>query len=85
MAIIVYLLCTLTSTLCAVLLLREYRRTSTRLLFWSGLSFSGFAITNALVFADLIVLPDIDLSAVRAGGMCVAVGLLLYGLVWDLD
>ena len=85
MAITVYLLCTMTSALCAVLLFREYRRSSSRLLFWSGFSFAGFTVTNALVFIDLIVLPAIDLSALRAAAMCLSVSLLLYGLVWDTD
>ena len=49
MATSVYLLCMLTSGFCAMLLLREYRRTSMPLLLWSGLSFVGWAINNALV------------------------------------
>jgi hypothetical protein len=85
MASAVYLLCTLTSALCAALLLREYKRSSTRLLFWSGLSFAGMAVTNALVFTDFILVPQIDLSVVRAATLCIAVALLLYGLVWDVD
>ena len=48
MAIVVYLLCTLTSALCAALLLREYKRNPTRLLFWSGLSFAGMAVTKVM-------------------------------------
>ena len=39
MASTVYVLCTLASTLCALLLLRDYGRTRSRLLLWSGLSF----------------------------------------------
>ena len=79
----VYLLCMLTSAFCAVLLSREYRRTSARLLFWSSLSFVVWAINNALVFADLIVFPDVNLSLIRALTSLAAVSLLLYGLVWD--
>jgi hypothetical protein len=79
----VYLLCTLTSALCAVLLLREYRRTSARLLLWSSLSFIGWAVNNALVFTDLVVAPGIDLSVVRVVVALIAVSLLLYGLIWD--
>jgi hypothetical protein len=85
MATTVYLLCTLTSGLCALLLLREHRRTRTRLLLWSGLSFVVLAVSNALVFADDIVLPDADLSLVRAITWCVAGVLMLYGLIWDAD
>jgi hypothetical protein len=85
MAVTVYLLCTLTSSLCAILLLREHRRTSSRLLLWSGLSFTAMAISNALVFTNFVILPMIDLSLVRAATACVATALLLYGLVWDVD
>ena len=85
MATMVYVLCTLTSGLCAVLLLREYRRTATRLLLWAGLSFAALAIANALVFADLVLFRDIDLGLVRAGVSCAAVCLLLYGLIWEMD
>ena len=83
-ATLVYLLCMLTSTFCAVLLLREYRRNPVRLLLWSSLSFVAWALNNALVFTDLIVFPGIDLLLVRALTSLVAVSLLLYGLVWDV-
>ena len=84
-AVAVYFLCALTSGLCAVLLLREYHRRGARLLLWSGASFVGFAISNALVFADLVVWPHVDLSALRAVTSTLAVGILLYGLVWDAE
>jgi hypothetical protein len=83
MAVAVYVLCMLTSALCAVLLLREYGRTRARLLLWSSLSFIGWAANNAFVFTDLVVLPGADLSAVRAAVALAAVSLLLYALVWD--
>ena len=57
MATSVYLLCMLTSGFCAMLLLRDTCRTSTQLLLWSGLSFVGWAINNALVFLDLALSP----------------------------
>lgn len=81
----VYVLCTATSALCAALLLNGYRRSGARLLLWSGASFVGFAVSNALVFADLVVLPDIDLSLLRAITAAASVAVLLYGLVWDAD
>jgi hypothetical protein len=79
----VYLLCMLTSAFCAVLLLREYRRTRARLLLWSSLSFIAWAVNNAVVFLDLVVLPSADLALVRATVALTATGLLLYGLIWD--
>lgn len=83
MATTVYFLCVLTSAFCATLLMREYRRTAARLLFWSGLSFTAWAVNHLLVFTDFVVLPGVDLSVLRAAVGLVAVSLLLYGLIWD--
>jgi len=84
MATAVYLLCMLTSAFCAILLLREYRRAPARLLLWSSVSFIAWAVNNALVFIDLVILPvAIDLSLVRALVALSAVSLLLYGLIVD--
>lgn len=83
MAASVYFLCMVTSAFCALLLLREYRRSAARLLLWSSLSFVGWTANNALVFADLVVLPAVDLSLVRALVALVAISLLVYGLILD--
>jgi uncharacterized protein DUF5985 len=79
----VYVLSFLTSGFCATLLMREYRRTGSRLLLWSSLSFMFWALNHAMVFADLVMFPDLDLSLVRASLALIAVSLLLYGLIWD--
>jgi len=79
----VYVLCALTSMLCAVLLWRAYRGTRSRLLLWSTLCFTGLAINNVLLFVDLLVVPDTDLRLLRSGSAVVALALLLYGLVWE--
>jgi len=81
----VYVLCVATSAWCALLLLRQYRRQGSKLLFWSGLSFAGFAVANALVFADFVVLPTVDLSLVRALAALISVAVLIYGLLWEAD
>jgi hypothetical protein len=84
MAEAVYLLCALTSILCAVLLARSYRRQKSRLLMWSTLCFVGLAINNILLFVDLVLTAeDVDLSLVRSGTGLVSVLLLLIGLVWE--
>jgi hypothetical protein len=85
MAEAVYLLCAATSSLCAVLLLRAYTRTGTRLLLWSGLCFTGLALNNTLLVVDLIVVPDIDLSTWRLVPAVIGVALLLYGLIWESE
>ena len=85
MAEAVYLLCAATSSLCAVLLLRAYARTGTRLLMWSGLCFLGLALNNALLVVDLIIVPDADLSTWRLVPAVLGVALLLYGLIWESE
>ncbi|MEO5815590.1 MAG: DUF5985 family protein [Gemmatimonadaceae bacterium] len=85
MGIFVYPLCALTSLLCAVMLLRGYRRSRVRLLLWSGLCFACFALNNVILFIDLQVLPDRDLSVLRTLPSLLGMGLLLYGLVWESD
>lgn len=80
---VVYVLCVLTSILCAALLLRSYRQTRSSLLLWSMLCFAGLAVHNVLMLLDLIFLPDIDLRLVRSISGLVAVSLLVTGLVWE--
>jgi hydrogenase/urease accessory protein HupE len=85
MAPAVYILCALTSLACAVLLLRAYRQSRSRLLFWSGLCFVGLTLNNALLFVDLVVLPQTDLYVLRSLPTLLGLGLLIYGLIWDAD
>jgi hypothetical protein len=65
MAELVYALCAVTSTFCAVLLIRAFRSTRQRLLLWSSVGFAGFAVNNVLVFLDLVIVPATDLSLPR--------------------
>jgi hypothetical protein len=81
MAITVYLLCTLTSAACAVLLTRQYRRSRVRLLLWSSIAFVGFALNNALVFTDYVIVPETDLALVRVIVALVSVALLVGAMV----
>jgi hypothetical protein len=82
---IVYLLCTVTSVLCAIALLRTYLRRRSRVLLWSSLCFVGLAANNAMLFVDLVVLPHVDLSTIRALLGAGANLALVVGLVWDVD
>lgn len=86
MASAVYLLCALTSLLCSVLLLRGFFRGRKRLLLWSGLCFAGLTLSNALMFVDLVLLPQIPkLYMPRLVTAAAAMLLLVYGLVWDTE
>jgi hypothetical protein len=84
MAGAVYIVGTLVALCCAILLLRGYARGRQRLLLWSSLCFFGLAISNGLVFVDMIVLPtQSDLYPLRLATAAVAMLLLLYGLIWE--
>lgn len=84
MAEAVYILCALTSVVCAVLLLRGYFRSGLRLLLWSGVCFVALACSNVLLFVDLVLAgPETDLSLWRSAIALVGVATLLYGLIWD--
>jgi len=83
MAEAVYLLCAVTSVVCAVMLFNGYRENHTRLLFWSSLCFAGLAINNVLLFVDLILVPEIDLSIWRSSIALASMMVLLYGIIWE--
>jgi hypothetical protein len=83
MASAVYVLTTLISAACAVLLLRAYGRSRSRFLLWSGLCFIGLTAENALLIADVVVFPDVSLAVWRGLPSLLGLAVLLYGLIWE--
>jgi hypothetical protein len=83
MASIIYLMCAATALACAILVLRNYRSTRHRLLFWCGLCFAGMFLANVLLVVDRLLVPETDLSTVRLAAGLVSLLPLLYGLVWE--
>ena len=82
---IVYFLCFATSSACAWLLARQYRRTGARLLLWSGLCFFFLACNNFVLIGDMLIFRDVDLRLARHGFALAAVAILLFGFIWDLE
>ena len=82
---IVYVLCFLTSSACALLLGRSYRRTGARLLLWSSLCFLFLAANNLALVVDLLLVPAVDLRIARLLLALAAVSTLLFGFIWDLE
>ncbi len=78
-------LCFVTSSACAFLLARNYARTKARLLLWSALCFVLLAANNLVVIIDLLVLQDVNLRLGRLVLSSVAVAVLLFGFIWDLE
>jgi len=83
MAAAVYILGALVVLACGLLLLRGYLQGRKKLLLWSSLCFFGLAVSNLLVFADLVMFPNKDLYFWRLLTAAVAMMFLLYGLIWE--
>ena len=81
MAEITYGLCAATSIWAAVLLLLRYRERPSRLLFWSAIAFGGLACQNVLVAVDLVMIPHVDLSGLRALIGALAMLVFVFGLI----
>lgn len=80
---VVFILCMLTSLVSGLLLWRAAEGPSRRLLMWSAMFFFGMAINNAILFADVIVGPQTDLTLPANAVALVSVIALLYALVWE--
>jgi hypothetical protein len=83
MAELIYAACALASLFCAALLIRSYLQTRLRLSLLSCLCFAGLALNNLLLFIDLVVVTQVDLSLVRASVALAAVAILVVGLVME--
>lgn len=82
---VVYFLCFVTSSACAWLLGRSFRKVHARVLLWSAICFMLLALNNVVLVLDLVLLPDMDLRLPRGFIALAAVGVLLFGFVWDLE
>lgn len=84
MAAIVYILCTLTSLLCAIMLFRAFRKSQFRLLFWSSMGFTGFGISNILLFIDVVIFPDVTyILNFRSVPAVIGMITMIYGLIME--
>ncbi len=83
MAEFIYVLCALSSLLCAYLLIGGYRQNPTTLLLWSAICFLGLALSNILLVVDLMIIDSIDFAMWRAGVTLASMASLIFGLVWD--
>ena len=83
MAELIYVACALTSSFCAILLIRNYGRTRLRLAFLASLCFSGLALNNLLLLLERIVMPSTNLSTARGAVALLAMLFLVVGLVLE--
>lgn len=82
---LVYILCAITSGICAGLLARGYQRSAARILLWSAVSFTLLTLNNILVVIDIFILPDSYLRAPRLIVSLAAGAVLLWGFIWDME
>ncbi len=81
----VYIFGLLVTLSCGVLLTRAYSNVGKRLLLWSAICFYFLALSNLIVFLDLVIFPDVDLYRWRLITAAVGMLILLYGLIWEGD
>jgi hypothetical protein len=82
---LVYSLCLAASALCAALLLRAWRQSRSRLLFWTGAAFIFLAINNLILVTDMVLFPEVYLWPYRQAASLAAAAVLLYGFVWEAE
>ena len=85
MSRIIYVLCALTASLCAYLLIRGFRRSRASLLLWAGVCFVALALNNIILCVDRLLVPHTDLTVYRMAPALLGVAALLYGLVMEKD
>ena len=81
MVAVIYGLCGILACATAWLLLRGYRRSGYRLLFWAGLYFALSTLNNGFLMLDKLVFSSIDLSVWRHGLAFAAIVVLMSGLI----
>ncbi|MBX3034198.1 MAG: hypothetical protein KF865_09765 [Bdellovibrionaceae bacterium] len=83
MSYLIYILCAVTSCVCALLQWRAYMKAKSRFLLWTTICFVAIFLNNVMLFVDLLTGPTINLvlprSFVLLGGLCI----LLYGFIWE--
>ena len=82
---LVYSLCLLASALCAGLLLRSWRQSRSRLLLWTATAFVFLALNNLFLVLDMVVFPSVFLWPWRQASSLLAVGVLVYGFIWEAE
>lgn len=80
----VYVLCLFTSLLCALLLYKSYLEGRSKLLLYCALCFLGLAFNNLILFLDLNVILEVDLSPYRNFVGVVAVTCMIWGLIAEV-
>jgi hypothetical protein len=81
----VYLLCLVTSAICATLLLRSYRASRSKLLLYTAMGFGFLAVNNLFLVGDMVVFPNVNLWFWRQAASVAGVAVLLYGFTFEVE
>jgi hypothetical protein len=81
----VYILCLITSSVCAALLLRAYRANRTKLLLYTAIGFGLLAVNNMFLVGDMVLFANINLWPYRVAANLATVGVLLYGFMFEVE
>ena len=52
---------------------------------WTAVSFGFLALNNLALVADMVVFPSVDLWIWRQVAAFLALGVLLYGFIWEVE
>jgi hypothetical protein len=52
------------------------------MLLWCGFFFLALTVENVMLFVDLVLVPQIDLSITRTFVALMGTALLLFGMIW---
>jgi hypothetical protein len=55
-----------------------------RLLLWTAVSFSFFALNNLVLAVDMLVVPEADLWVWRQAAAGAGLAVLLFGFIWEM-
>ena len=83
MAEAVYALCAVASLTCAILLHRGWAGSRHGLLLWAAACFWLLALNNVLLFVDVVIADDVDLTLARRATAATAPMVFLLGLIWS--
>jgi hypothetical protein len=79
--IFLILIALLTSLACTVLLFRSYFATRVEILLWTALCFVGLSFNCFALFADVVLLPDMDLRVLRLSASLAGMLFLIFGFI----
>jgi hypothetical protein len=82
---VVYGLCLAACVVVAGLLLRAWRQSRSRLLLWTALAFVFLSLNNLFLVADMVIFPEVFLWPWRQAASLLAIGILLYGFIWEAE